>query len=452
MRRPTIRSLVGGAAGIAAGVTTGVVLTAVSAAGPPAVPSSPALIDAAHVPPLLRLPGEPVRLRYSIVCAPRDDGRPCEGSGTVYVRPGGDGAFSPLPLRRGDESKDGRYYVDVPPELTASPAGLSYYAVLRDDSSGATMTVPSGGADAPQASLPLRDAVSVELGRHEFGRVRPPDARAAEAVWGSAPQDVGLAGTRALGYSGPSSFDVEPDGTVDLLDSVNGRIIRWRHGKPESVALGDETELSDLVVEANGSFDVLEPPGMLRRFGSDGAPKWSQKLADRTWAKLARGPSGPVVLQQPSEQWLPVAEQGAPLTRSAQAQAAHEGEPMPNGHELVVDRVGDGELRVAETRGRSRILRAWRITSSTPLGEVQLAEPDGGGVVVVTKTYTDDRDEFLVLILDHSGLAESFSVAADSWTETAPLARFRLTPAGLYRLRTTESGASVDRFDLEVPR
>ena len=68
------------------------------------------------------------------------------------------------------------------------------------------------------------------------------------------------------------------------------------------------------------------------------------------------------------------------------------------------------------------------------------------------KTYTDDSDEFLVLILDHTGLAGSFSVAADSWTETAPLARFRITPAGLYRLRTTESGVTVDRFDLEVPR
>ncbi len=155
MRRPSIRSLAGGAAGIASGVIAGVVLTAVSAAGPPAVPKLPALIDAAHVPRLLRLPGEPVRLRYSIVCAPRDDGLPCDGSGTVYIRDGGGGQFRPLALRRGDDSKEGRYYIDVPPELASSAAGFSYYAVLRDDSSGATVTVPSGGADAPQLSLLL---------------------------------------------------------------------------------------------------------------------------------------------------------------------------------------------------------------------------------------------------------------------------------------------------------
>jgi hypothetical protein len=197
---------------------------------------------------------------------------------------------------------------------------------------------------------------------------------------------------------------------------------------------------------------VLEPRGTLRKFRSDGTPAWSQKLADRTWAKLAHGPSGPVVLQQPSEQWMPIADEGTPLTRSAQAHAAQNGKPLANGHQVIVERVGEGELRIAETVGRSKVQRAWRITSDTPLGEVQLAEPEGGDVVVVTKAYTDDRDEFVVLVLDHAGLAGSFSVASDSWTETAPLARFRLTAGGLYRLRTTESGVTIDRFDLEVPR
>jgi len=452
MRRPSIRSLAGGAAGITSGVIAGVVLTAVSAAGPPAVPNPPALIDAAHVPPLLRMPGEPLRLRYSIVCTPNDGGLPCDGSGTVYIRGGDGGQFRPFALRRGHDSKEGRYYVDVPAELASAAAGFSYYAVLRDDSSGATVTVPSGGADTPQVSLPLLDAIPVGLGRHLFGRVRAPDAQVAEASWGAAPQDVGLAGSRELGYSGPSSFDVEPDGTVDLLDSVNGRVMSWRRDRREVVTLGGAAELADFAVDADGGFDVLEPRGTLRTFRPDGTPKWSQTLADRTWAKLAHGPSGPVVLQQPSEQWMPVADKGTPLTRSAQARAAHDGKPLANGHEIVVERVGEGELRVAETASRSTVLRAWRITSDTPIGEVQLAEPLGPRMVVVTKTYTDDRDEFVVLMLDRTGLAGSFSVASGSWTETAPLARFRLTAGGLYRLRTTESGARIDRFDLEVPR
>jgi len=407
------------------------------------------LIDAAHIPRVLTLPGEPIRLRYAIVCTPRGDGLPCDGSGTVYIRPGRSGPYSPLPLLRGDDSKDGRYFVDVPEPLASSADGFSYYAVLRDDSSGASISVPAGGAAAPQFSRPLRDARRVTLGRHVFGAVRNPDARVAEAGWGSGPQDLGLAGSRGLGFSGPSAFDVESDGAVDVLDSVNGRVSRWAHGRRELVPIAGPAELADFAAEADGSFDVLDAGGTLRRYDSHGRPKWAQKVADRTWAKLERGRSGPVVLQQPSEQWMPAAENGTPLSRAEQVHAAHAEKQLANGHELLVERVGDAELRLAEVRGGAP-LRAWRITSETPLGEVQLAESQGNRIVVVTRAYTDDRDEFEVLVLGGGGLVARFAVASDSWTETAPLARFRLVRDALYRLRTTSSGAFVDRFDLEV--
>src|SRR5204862_111091 len=238
MRRPGFRSLAGGAAGIAAGVIGGVVLTSVSAAGPMPVADRPALIDATHVPPALTVPGEPVRLRFGLVCAPRDDGLPCDGSGTVYLRQGQTGPFRPYALQRGDESKDGRYYLDVPQEPAAAP---------------------------------------------------------------------------------------------------------------------------------DGSFDVLALHGAVRSCRADGSEKWAQQVADRTWAKLARGPT---VLQQPSEQWMPVADDGMPLSRGEQKRAGHEAKHLANGHDLLVDRVGEGELRVAEVRGSAE-LRSWRITSDTPLGEVQ---------------------------------------------------------------------------------
>jgi hypothetical protein len=449
MRRPSIRSLAGGAAGITAGVIGGVVLTAVSAAGPGQAPDGPPAIDAAHVPPVLTLPGERIRLRYAIVCTPRDDGLPCDGSGTVYLRTGRSGEFRPLPLQRGDESRDGRYYADLP--STDSAEGFAYYAVLRDNATGRSITVPSGGAAAPHVSLPLRDAVSVSLGRHVFGRVRAPDAEVARASWGSAPHDVGLGGSRELGFSGPSSFDVEADGTVDLLDSVNGRVMKWAHGRREVVPLPGASELSDFGVGADGGLHILDARGMLHSFDAHGSPRWAQKLSDRTWAKLEEGAAGPVVLQQPSEQWMPVAEGGVPLTRAEQSRSAHAGRRLANGHDILVERVGTNELRVAEAGGQA-VLRAWRVTSETPLGEVQVAERNGDDIVVVTRAYTDERDEFVVLVLNRAGLAATFSVASESWTETAPLARFRLARGSLYRLHTTQAGPVVDRFDLEVPR
>jgi hypothetical protein len=178
---------------------------------------------------------------------------------------------------------------------------------------------------------------------------------------------------------------------------------------------------------------------------------WAQRLSDRTWAKLAVGPAGPVVQQQPSEQWLPVGEHGAALGRVAQAGHGRPGQPFANGREVVVERVGSTELRLAELVGTA-VVRSWRITTATPLGEVQLAEPHGDRLVVVAKAYTDDRSEYVALVLGRSGVVNSFAVESLEWAESAPLARFRLAGSSLYRLGSTRAGLFVDRFDLEVLR
>jgi hypothetical protein len=375
----------------------------------------------------------------------------------VYVRAGQSGAFRRLTLSRGEVSGEGRYFVELPREFASSREGFSYYAVLRDDANGATVTVPAGGETAPQRSFPLGDATEVVLGSHTFGRDRAPDERVATAPWGSDVGEVGLAGSRELGFSGPSSFDVAADGTVVVLDQVNGRVERWSPPGVEATNLQVSGGLADFVLELDGTMDVLEPPNrttpapVLRSFRGDGSPRWAQRLSDRTWAKLAAGPAGPTVQQQPSEQWLPVAEHGSALDRSAQAGRGRPGRPFANGREVVVERVGAGELRLAELVGNV-VVRSWLITSATPLGEVQLAEPHGNRLVVVTKTYTDERSEYVVLVLDRSGVSNSFAVVALEWAESAPLARFRLAGSSLYRLGSTRAGLFVDRFDAEVSR
>src|SRR3954469_5220712 len=190
MRRPVLRSLAGGAAGIAVGVIGGMGLTSVSAAGP-AVAVGPLLVDATHVPPVLTVRGERVRLRFGLVCTPHDDGLPCDGSGTVFLRAGRVGAFRPFALQRGDESKDGRYYRDVPDDIAESQDGFSYYAVLRDDATGTIVSVPSGAAEAPQVSLPLHDPGAVSLAHTFSARCASPRTRPrrrgapAQATWDS---------------------------------------------------------------------------------------------------------------------------------------------------------------------------------------------------------------------------------------------------------------------------
>jgi hypothetical protein len=453
MRRPGIRSLAGGAAGIFAGVIGGIALTSVSAASGPM--SAAPDVDAVHIPPVLTRAGEPVTLRYAIVCAPRDDGEPCDGSGSLFVRAGQSGPFQQLTLRRGEDSSVGRYFVDLPRGLASSRAGFSYYATLRDGANGATITVPAGGGAAPQRSVPLRDAAEIALGVHAFGRDRAPDERVVAAAWGSEVGEAGLVGSRELGFVGPSSFDVAAEGSIAVLDQVNARVQHWSRVGVKATNLEVSGGLADFALEPGGAMDVLEPPSrvspapILRSFRGDGTARWAQRLSDRTWAKLAVGPAGPVVQQQPSEQWLPVAEHGAALGRASQAGHGRPGQPFADGREVVVERVGSAELRLAELVG-NMVVRSWRITSATPLGEVQLAEPHENGLVVVVKTYTDDRSEYLVLVLDRSGVVSSVAVESLEWAESAPLARFRLAGSSLYRLGSTRAGLFVDRFDLEV--
>src|SRR5256885_253530 len=78
--------------------------------------------------------------------------------------------------------------------VASAPDGFSYYAVLRDESNGAALTIPAGGAAAPQQSYSLRDPVTVELGTHVFGSTRRAEARVVSAPWGSDEGDAGLSG------------------------------------------------------------------------------------------------------------------------------------------------------------------------------------------------------------------------------------------------------------------
>jgi hypothetical protein len=439
------------ACGLVLGAAAGV--GAVAAAGSVAGPSPPdrdtaRIVDVGHLPPLLRAPGDSMTLRFNVFCPGAVEGEPCNAAGDVLIRAGTAGAFRKISLRRTDDVADGRYVADVPPDLAASPEGFSYYAVLRNEAAGASLTVPSAGAAAPQLSLPLADAVVVHLGAHRFGVTRHADARLVETPWGSAPGRAGLLHGRTFGPIGPSAFDVAANGDVAVLDQVNRRVERWHAGRhaadiPVDVSGG----IADMALEADGAIDVLEPVGELRSFSPSGALRWKAPIAERTWSQLRVGPQGPEVQQEPSEQWMPAAR----LTPAAQASRGHPGRTLASGKELVVFRAGTSEARIAEVSG-GHIKRAWRIVSATPLGEVQLAEPLGNGVVVVMRPYTETQDEFLVLVLDARGVERSFSVDSSDWAETAPLARFRLAGSALYQLGSTPNAMHVDRFDLEVTR
>jgi hypothetical protein len=425
-----------------------------------AEPAEKPFLEATHLPPLLTTPAEPVELRYDVYCESDVDSSvnpatPCDATGTVFVRAGDTGLFQPLPVQVDAAAVEGRYVATVPAVIARSQAGFSYYAVFSAEAGSRQAVLPLGGGDAPQRSLPLGDSVDIALGRHVFGKSREPDARVAEAIWGDGSFQVGLEQGRNLTPIGASSFDVDASGRVVLLDEAHERILRWSPGEhlPTRVPLPINGTLADLALAGDRLY-VLESTSpsptssLLRIFGADGSPLTTGPTAERATQVRAAANDDPVVLQEPSGQWMQAAADGRVLSPAEQAKTGRGGRPLRGGGEVIVLRRGN-EIRVALT-GNKAARRSWRVRSDDPLAEIQLAEPIGGNVLVVARVYAGNRDEFVVLVLGAKGLIRSFSVRSADWAESSPLSRFRLVGRSLYRLGSTPDCVFVDRYDLEV--
>ncbi len=446
------------ALGVVAGVTAGLASITLAAADR-LEPAYPAVFDATHLPPLLTISGERAELAYDVHCAVGGEAAAeagCEITGTVFVRSAGRASYEPhqLAIRTTEGSR--QLVARLPDEVAGQPDGFEYYAVIAAPALDRRLTVPAGGADAPHVSRRLERPVQVALGRHAFGSHRRAGTRIAFASWGDGATQVGLEPGRELGATGPSSFDVDAAGTLTVLDQAHRRLLRWREGAhaPTRTALSIAGTIADIALANDGTSYVLEStaePGrnaLVKRFDDSGRELEAVETAERTASQIRMAPEGPLVLAHPSHHWMPVTVDGVPASQAAQLRHGRPERRLRSGGEIVVFRHAN-ELRLATVSGQGT-RRSWRLTSTTQLGEVQLAEPMGQRVVVVVRMYDDDVDEFAVLILDRKGLADRFTLDAADWAETAPLSRFRLVGKSLYRLGSTPAGVFVDRFDLEV--
>lgn len=444
------------AAGLLVGLATVATARAIEA-GHGDAPVAPSL-EATHLPPLLTMPGESVRLAYEAFCVGVETAgdEVCDVSGTVFVRSHPEQDFARIRLENMSSVEGRRLVADVPESIAGSASGFEYYAVLEESSGQASVTVPSAGPTAPHRSARLGGAVDVDLGRHVFGRTRDADERVASVAWGTGLADVGLEGGRTLSPIGASALAVDRAGAVYVLDQVKRRVLRWEEGArvPVRIPVSVTGTLADLAVASDGSLYVLETARagsslpLVRRFDFAGRELERVETAEPMASQIRMGADGPVVLQQPSHHWMPMSVAGSPASRQAQLRNGQAGRPLPGGGDAVALRTGS-EIRVALTsRGGGR--RSWRVRSGTALGEVQLVEPLGDRLVLVVRAYTDSEAEFVVLILGRRGVVSRMSLAAADWAEAAPLGRFELAGSSLYQLGSDPYGAFVDRFHLEV--
>jgi hypothetical protein len=431
--------------GFACGVAVGTIALGGGVVGAHVVAEGPerALRDVLHTPPSLVEHGRPVALRYDVVCQVDPFGKPCKPAGNVFVRRSGEPGYRRIALTPDGETA-----------LTATvdgPAfGISYYAVVGDGA-GNAMTVPTAGEAAPQRAWTVPALAHVSLGAHAFGRAKKPDGRAVTATWGSEPGALGILAGRELVRIGPSAFDVDADGTVVVLDQVNDRLARYPAGgqAPSYAPIAFAGGEGDLALGADGTAFVLDQNAepVVRSYGSSGGRAATTAVHGAGADMLRSGPGGTYVHSYPGDMWEPVGSGvGALLGPEQQAAGARPGRLAGGGVEVVV-RGGQNEAVFALVR-EDRVLRAWRVSSVTNLGEIQLAEPFAEGMLVVLRVWTETKAEFVALVLSPSGLAGSFAIDASQWAESAALGRFRLEGKTLYQLRSTSAGAEIVTFDL----
>jgi hypothetical protein len=438
-------------------------LSSTAGAGKHRLAGADQFLKATYSPLKLRAPGDPQEIRYDISCPPPDgniDGPGvCDGGGTVYFR-SSTGVSASAPLQLDTTAQVGRYFASVPATVWTAP-WFTYYAVIRDNTTGRTIAVPQGGSGAPQLSFAMSGS-QVDLGMHAFGSTRQADARVASATWGSGDGQVGLEGGIDT-PTGGSSFDVDPAGNVYLLDEANSRMLEFTSGaNPTAISLsGTAGVKGDLRIGASsGTAYLLEvanassPKAVLRAYTLDGTALGSSPVADATAAQIRLSGSTAYVSEYPSSMWAPVLQNNGQtaVDTSVQLVRAVPGAPAFDGNVVVLGSGNDVRVGMYAPVGSSYQLTSARITSATPVADIQLAQKlPSGRLLVVFSVYTETDHEYEAVVLSSTGgLVDRFSLPAADWAQSMPLSRFRLVGSSLYELGSTDSGVFVDRYDLGV--
>ena len=411
-------------------------------------------------------PGDRLVARYSVYSGSK------AVRGTLYVRNDLQKRFSRLPLTRA-----AGYSVTVPTRLIRGRL-LTYYASFRDPKSGRRVVF------AKRTAWVLSKPVVVKLGAHKFGQTQA----STDVVASASANQVGWDISDQF-HLGPQTFQTAADGSVWLEDSFNNRLLIWNPGSPggfaRSVPIPWGAGLSDVAFGPAGELYVtrkaFDPTRLVldRLDPATGEIVWENQVGQQygggpsgdsypiigSSSPLRLGPDGTlyylVWMGRSSEEpgWMPVATPaGTPLSPGAQLAGIHwPFQPLHGGLRLVGGEIymahDDGaphEIRYALVNRAGRVVRSWRIQSTTDMNFHQIAPDLAGGDPVVVVDFRDGGQwEYEVLRLGPHGAVAKLSLRHGLFGESV-LPDLRVGADGkLYQLATSpDTGITITRFPL----
>ena len=300
--------------------------------------------------------------------------------------------------------------------------------------------------------------ISVPLGTHRFGQLQRPEAVVARA----GANEVGFKKNAGCGCTdgpaGPVLFDVSRGGSIWVFDVLNHRFLVWQRGRPAHPARMlsfPKLDIRDFVVGRNGTLYLYavyaEPPA-----GDSGANLWALSPSGKvlwrakalTGSALRLGPSGAVfgVGVRSAYSWTQLTTpSGRPLSVAQQRHGTTSYQPLSGGLHLVATQVGPHEAHFALVDQKGTIVKAWRVTSRTPITVSRTLTPAmvDGDFVAGIDASRGARTDHVVLRLSAHGTRTVRSL--DGTTTTT-----RIGPDGrLYQLvASPKTGVRIARYSL----
>jgi hypothetical protein len=407
----------------------------------------PAAVQIFYTPPVVVRAGEEVRIGADAVCT-TFGGNMCSADVTLGTQVGaGPWEMTTRPARP-----------DLEFDVTAAAAraiegrdggSVGFFLRARNEAGIGTFL---GTPHSPLRFWVTRDMPIVRMPSIPFGRLEKPTT-ALFLPWGSGPMKAGLSLGRESATVGPSAFDVDEEGRIHLLDTMQERLAVFSNGSLDrEIPLQVESK-ADVAVAGDGTSFVLDSSSdvaHLREIDSHGGVGPPLAVGEAISSHLRASDSEAYVNLLPLDAWVRVPK-GAEVLPLDPTKDAVIGRPIRSGVELL--RVGSGSaIKLAEVSGDA-VSHAVEVQSDLPLGEVALAEPDEHGgywsVVHVWREQPSPGDQYQVLHIRGGKILRSFAVGGEEYADVSPLSRFRLGRDGhLYQLSTSPYGVRILKFEL----
>jgi hypothetical protein len=433
------------AAGVAAGLLVGAAAGVATFTG--AAPEAPGpRPEVLHAAPALVRAGTAVDLTATTVCQVPDDDSCRITEAAAIVSPAGADGATRVPGR----SDTGVLRFKVPAALVPA-GGFSYSFELRLADGGRVSYPPGGQRSAIRVvtvqGLPTRTLASVDWD------VRAEAASSIVLRPGDGPTQVGFDGHgEEGGVTGPSSFDIGPDGTIVVADHVNDRLLRFSQvGDPLGRVALPPIDAVDIAITGDAVLaTTLGTDAEAIELSPQGEVVGRYPVGYGVTSRIVAGAVPRVRVG--SAQWVPFrSSPGAALSSEAQSRGQTATVPQ-----------ADGSVGVSELIGRDLALVWTRPDGSRagavidlPAGVLAGADyfvrplPDGGALAVQGLW---DRAHFGVaaLRLDASGRITSVTLLPEPSTRmAAPFSTVRFAAQGtVWMARDAGESMTLDRFDV----